>query len=76
MVNDDFDCPFQLQVENSQKDNIDESFEDSPRQITKKKSFSDVPESIWTPENDTKYTRYDPSDVSNKYKTNSDFKLI
>ena len=46
MVNDDFDCPFQLQVENSQKDNIDESFEDSPRQITKKKSFSDVPESI------------------------------
>ena len=54
------------------------SFDESPRPITKNKNFSDnlVPESIKSPENDTKFTRYDSNTVSNKYNTNSDFKLI
>ena len=55
------------------------SFDESPRPKMKKKVFSDnqVPESIKSPENDTKFTRYDSNAVSNKYNTgNSDFKLI
>ena len=54
------------------------SFDESPRLIIKKKKFSDnlVPESIKSPENDTKFTRYDSNTASNKYNTNSDFKLI
>ena len=35
-----------------------------------------MPESIKSPENDTKFTRYDSNTASNKYNTNSDFKLI
>ena len=53
------------------------SFDESPRPKNKKKSFSDqMPESIKSPENDTKFTRYDSNTASNKYNTNSDFKLI
>ena len=44
----------------------------------KKKSFSDnfVPESIKSPENETKFTRYDSKITADKYNTNSDLKLI